>query len=27
VLWLLIKGAKEQTVNAPSSGPPLQAIG
>ncbi|HXO27914.1 MAG TPA: DUF4386 domain-containing protein [Thermoanaerobaculia bacterium] len=27
VLWLLIKGAKEQTVNAPSLGPPLQAIG
>jgi len=27
VLWLLIKGAKEQTVNTPSLGPPLQAIG
>src|SRR6202049_3966770 len=27
VLWLLIKGAKEQTVNAPSTGPPLKAIG
>jgi hypothetical protein len=28
VLWLLIKGAKEQTVNAPSmGGPPLKAIG
>src|ERR1700688_2937788 len=27
LLWLLIKGAKEQTVNAPSIGPPLKAIG
>jgi hypothetical protein len=27
VLWLLIKGTKEQKVNAPSIGPPLRAIG